>query len=399
MYLKNLISAISVLLALSFHASGMIETPEYRIETNQTVTAETWVLCTSAAPQGTFKNDLFIGAADQVSLDGTYEGNVWAGSAGATSAVTLNGVCKRNVRLAGYDVHINGIVEGNLTVSALYSITIGTNALIKGSIQLHCLNSIIQEGTIGGPAVFNSAKSVTINGPIMSDTNVNAPEIVLARKARIDGDLTYQSSRDLFPATGIISGKLKRVLPPSPYSLERAGRHAIAFFAAFLVGLPFLSLFPTTTALSTLLIRKSPLKCILVGFIALFALPFLGMISISSAFGLPLGALILISWGALIYLSRIVVGLIIGTVILRSGNASAGRLLLSLAVGLAVIYTLTFIPSTIGLIAQMAVIWIGSGALLLTLSQRRRMAVKFAGQVGKIEETLNSKNNTTTEEL
>ncbi|NLX25713.1 MAG: hypothetical protein GXY61_07110 [Lentisphaerae bacterium] len=397
MYLKNLISTISVLFALSFHAFGLIQTPEYRTETNQTVTAETWVLCTSAAPQGTFKNDLFIGAANQLTLDGTYEGNVWAGSAAST--VTLNGVCKRNVRLAGSDVHINGIVEGNLTVSALYSITIGTNALIKGSVQLHCLNSIIQEGTIGGPAVFNSAKSVTINGPIMGDTNVNAPEIVLARNARIEGNLTYQSSRDLFPATGIISGKLKRVLPPSPYSLERAGRHAIAFFAAFLVGLPFLSLFPTTTALSTLLIRKSPLKCILVGFVALFALPFLGMISISSAFGLPLGALILISWGALIYLSRIVVGLIIGTVILRSGNASAGRLLLSLLLGLAVIYTLTFIPSTIGLIAQMAVIWIGSGALLLTLSQRRRMAVKFAGQVGKIEETLNSKNNTTTEEL
>lgn len=397
MYLKNLISAISILLALSLHASGMIQTPEYRTATNQTVTAETWVLCTSAAPQGTFKNDLFIGASDQVSLDGTYEGNVWAGS--ATSAVTLNGVCKRNVRLAGNDVHINGIVEGNLTVSALYSITIGTNALIKGSIQLHCLNSIIQEGEIGGPAVFNSAKSVTINGPIMSDTQVNAPEIVLARNAQIEGNLTYQSSRDLFPATGIISGKLKRILPPSPYSLERAERHAIAFLAAFLVGLPFLSLFPTTTALSTLLIRKSPLKCILVGLVALFTLPFLGMIGISSAFGLPLGALILISWGALIYLSRIVVGLIIGTVILRSGNSSAGRLLLSLLLGLTVIYTLTFIPSTIGLIAQIAVISMGSGALLLTISQRRRIAVKSAGQVGKIEETLNSKNNTTTEEL
>lgn len=397
MYLKKFIFSVFILLTLSFRAAGMIQTSEYRTETNQTVTTETWVFCTTAAAQGTFDDDLFIGAASQIMLDGTYNEGVWAGSSSAK--VTFTGTSEKNVRLAGIDVSIDGTIEGNLNVWAGNSIVIGTNAVIKGSVQLHSVNSIINEGSIGGPATFESLKSVTINGPIFGDVEINSPDIVLPKRAHIAGNLTYLSNQDLFPAEGVVDGKLTRLKTPSPYSLDRLKAHGIAFLAAFFVGLPFLSLFPTTTALGTLLIRKSPFRCLLVGFIAFFALPFLGMIGIVSAYGFPLSALLFGSWGALIYISRIIAGLIIGTIILRSGNTSAGRLLLSLAAGLAVIYALFFLlPGIVGITIQMAIVWMGSGALLLTISQRRRMAVQFANQSSKTE-TLNNKKNTTTEEL
>jgi cytoskeletal protein CcmA (bactofilin family) len=391
MYLKKLIFTLPALLALTLHADGMIQTDEYQIATNQTVTAETWVMCNTAAAQGTFEDDLFIGAITQIALNGTYKENVWVGSLSAK--VTMNGTCERNVRLVGKDVSIDGTIEGNLIVWAFNSIVIGTNAVIKGSVQLHSgVNSIICEGSIGGPATFESLKSVTINGPVFGDVEITSPDIVLPKNAHIAGNLTYLSNRDLFPPEGVVAGKLTRLKTPSPYSLDRLKVHAISFIAAFFVGLPFLSLFPTTTALGTLLIRKSPFKCLLVGFIAFFALPFLGMIGIVSAYGLPLGALLFVSWGVLIYISRIIAGLIIGTVILRSGNTTAGRLLLSLAAGLVVIYVLFFLLPGVGMALQMVIIWMGSGALLLTISQRRQMVAQFSNQINS-----NNKDNTTEE--
>jgi hypothetical protein len=172
--------------------------------------------------------------------------------------------------------------------------------------------------------------------------------------------------------------------------------HALWFFAAFLVGVPFIATFPMTAAMASLLARKSPMKCLAVGFIASFVLPVLGLMSISSLVGLPLGALILASWGILVYVSRIIMGLMIGTLILKSGTASIGRVLISMASGLAVIYLATLIPS-IGLPVQMTVAWMGMGALLLALLQKRRLIIQIPDELKHLEELRNKQNNTTEE--
>ncbi|MBN2685302.1 MAG: hypothetical protein JXR40_08480 [Pontiellaceae bacterium] len=393
MYLKKLIFTLPIILALALHADGMIQTFEYQTETNQTITAETWVICANANAQGTYENDLLVGAVAQINLDGNYKENVWAAS---QSRVDLKGTFGKNVRLIGTDVRINGTIEGNLIVSALNTIIIGTNAVIKGEVQLQSFNSIIQEGRIEGSVVIRTPRSATINGLILGNVDISslnqaefnlyAPDIVIAGNAQIGGDLTYTANSDLFPREGAVAGKLKRIPPASPYSLSRLGNKGTAFVAALLVGIPFLSLFPTTTALGMLLIRKSPFKCMLVGVIACVALPYLGIIGISSAMGRPLGALLFVSWGILIYISRILAGLILGTVILRSANTSAKQLLLSLTLGLAVIYALVFISPAIGSIIQITMVCMGSGGLLLTISQRRRMVVKLSQGSKKLEE-------------
>jgi hypothetical protein len=277
------------------------------------------------------------------------------------------------------------------------TVVIGTNTTIGGNARL-IGNSVVMEGTAKGNVSINSARTVTLGGRMENDVKVVSPDIFFTAGARIDGNLAYTSSQELLPADGVVAGDLQRVTPkePSLVSADRMKSHAMWLFAAFLVGVPFITLFPMTTAMASLLARKSPLKCLAVGFAASFLLPIFGLMSISSIIGLPLGALILASWGILVYISRIIMGLMIGALILRSGNTSIGRVLLSMASGLALIYLATLMPS-IGLPVQMAVVWMGMGALLLALMQKRRLIIQIPEELKHLEELKNKQNNTTEE--
>lgn len=397
--MKFRFSAILIFTALSIRAGavGLVITNNYVVSPDQTVPTETWVFSGSASPDGTFENDLLIGSAEALTLEGTYMGNLWGGASLLQSDVNLNGVCERNVRLAGLNVRVNGTIKGNLAVFALNSIMIGTNAVIEGDIQLNGVSTIVQEGRIGGSADISSKQRITLAGTIQGDARVVAPEVVLPDNARIGGSLTYLSLNELIPAEEVVGGKLVHQEPESLYSLARMQIHAAWFLAAFMAGIPFLSLFPMTTAMASMLARKSPLKCLLVGFVTFFALPILALIGIQSIFGFPLGALILVAWGVMVYLSRIVMGLMIGTLILRSGATSVGRVLLSMLTGLAFIYIFTFIPSGIGVMVQLLVIWIGSGSLLLALIQKRRLIIQVPEELKQLETLKNEQNHPTEE--
>lgn len=381
------------LLSISAHATDFLVTNTYVVAADQTVSKETWVIANSIQADGVFANDLFAASSTNMSLNGTYEGNVW-GAVGTTA--TLEGACRRNVRLAGQTLRIEGTIDGNLMAMG-NNVIIGTDASIAGDARL-IGSSVVIEGAVMGNVSINSARTVTLSGRMEGDVKVVSAEIILSPSARIAGNLDYSSSQELIPADGVVGGKLERVTPQAPplFSAERAKAHILWFFAALLVGVPFITAFPMTTAMASLLARKSPLKCLAVGFIASFLLPIFGMMSISSIIGLPLGALILASWGILVYVSRIIMGLMIGTLILKSGNASIGRVLMSMSSGLAVIYFATLIPS-IGLPVQLTVVWMGMGSLLLALLQKRRLIIQIPEELKHLEKLRNKQNNTTEE--
>ena len=389
----SFVIALVCLVSVSIHAAEFLTTNAYVVTAEQAVSDEVWVVANSVQADGSFGNDLFAASGTDMSMNGTYEGNLWAA---AGMAATLNGECRRNVRLTGQTLRIGGRIDGNL-IAMGNTVIIATNTTIGGNARL-IGNSVVMEGMVKGKVSINSARTLTLGGRMESDVKVVSPDIFFTAGARIDGNLSYTSSQELLPAEGVVAGDLQRVTPETPplMSFDRAKSHAMWFFAAFLVGVPFIALFPMTTAMASLLARKSPLKCLAVGFVASFLLPIFGLMSISSIIGLPLGALILASWGILVYVSRIIMGLMIGALILKSGNTSIGRVLLSMASGLAVIYLATLMPS-IGLPVQMAVVWMGMGALLLALMQKRRLIIQIPEELKHLEELKNKQNNTTEE--
>lgn len=370
--------------ALGFHvrAADFVATNAYQTTATQTFSDEQWVLAGIAETEGLFKNDLFISSGGQLALNGTYEGNVWGLAGGGT---TLGGRCDRNVRLAGKSVRIDGPVGGNVMAMA-ETIIMTTNAAIGGNADL-VGNSIILEGHIKGNASISSARVVTMGGAIGGHVKVAAPDILFSRDLHIGGDLSYTADKELLPDEGVVGGTLERVFPQSPplFTTERLASRAMWFLAAFLVGLPFIALFPMTTAMASQLVKKAPLKCLLAGLLASGALPILGIMCASSIIGIPLGVLVLASWGAMLYLSRIIMGLVLGTLILRTTGTSIGRILLAMALGLGLIYLATIVPS-VGVPVQMAVAWMGMGALILAMLQKRRLIIQVPQELHQLEE-------------
>ena len=392
MHLKKTATALFALLTVSANASPFVKADKYTVKQDQVIANEQWVSSNTAKTEGVFKNDLFISSNSELILAGTYEGNIWGFSGTETE---VNGSCLRNVRLAGQTIRMDGAVQGNLMAMA-NTISIGTNAVVSGDARLKG-TQIIVEGSITGNLDVTALQTVTISGQIAGNAMVTAPEIILADDARITGNLTYTTSKELIPADGVVTGTLRRVLPESAFSAARIQRHVLFFLAALLTGVTFISLFPMTTAMASLLVRSAPLKCMSVGLLSLIFLVVFALIGIYSVIGLPLGLVTLASCGIMLYTSRIIVGLMLGTLILKSGNTSAGRVLLSMTVGLAVIYGLTFIPSGIDQMVQFIVACTGVGALLLALLQKRRLIIKVPEELKQIEALKNQQSKPTEE--
>ncbi|VGO21800.1 bactofilin family protein [Pontiella sulfatireligans] len=382
------IFGLLAVLALPVRAAEFLATNAYRVAESQTVADEQWVLAGTAEAEGRFQNDLFISSGGALLLNGTYEGNVWGASGLAAS---MDGHCLRNVRLAGKTVRIDGHVAGNVMAMA-ETVILGTNAVVEGNVRL-IATSVIQEGLVKGNAAITSARTATLGGTIKGNVKIVAPEVFFARDAQIDGNLAYTANKELVPAAGVVAGAIERQLPKAEplFSKERLYSRAMWFLAAFLAGVPFIALFPMTTAMAAQLARTSAWKCLLVGMLATAALPFLAIMCASSIVGIPLGGLILAVWGILIYVSRFTMGLVVGTMILRSVGTSIRHVLLTMALGLAVIYLATVFPP-IAVPAQMAVAWMGTGALLLALLQKRRLIIQVPQNLKKLEELKNEAN-------
>ena len=130
MRLKLPLLGILTALALQAQAAEFISTNLYVVAKDQVVADEQWVLAGISEIEGTFKNDLFITSGNPLLLNGTVEGNIW-GAAGVEA--NLAGECKRNVRLTGKTVRIDGTIGGNLMALA-ETIIIGTNAVVGGNV-------------------------------------------------------------------------------------------------------------------------------------------------------------------------------------------------------------------------------------------------------------------------
>jgi hypothetical protein len=267
------------------------------------------------------------------------------------------------------------------------TILIAPGASVGGNLKL-LGNSIVVEGQVAGDVSITSTRMVTLGGTIEGNVEIIAPDILFSRETRLLGNLTYTAAKEIVPPEGVVSGTLERRTPDAPpvFSSGRAVSHFMWFIGALMAGIPFITLFPMTTAMASQLARTKTWKCLLVGFLAFGAMPIFGVVCISSVIGVPLGILIMPSWGTLFYLSRIIMGLMLGTLILRPDTgASVSRILLAMALGLGIIYFATFFPS-IGFTVQLAVGWIGMGSLLLALLQKRRLIIQVPQELKHIEE-------------
>lgn len=370
--MRNILIA---LLLLPLFATAFTIKNQYIIPAEQQIEDEQWVLATIAQPDGIFLNDVSILCANPLSFTGTYEGNV-NGIAGMETVVS--GTAKRNVRITGKVVRIEGSIEGNLMILA-DTVTISNTASIGGTVRLIADKAIL-EGSIGGDLHITAGTLLTLDGTIAGNAHIKARETLIADGLRVAGDFTYRTDQILLIDPAQVGGTiLKENTSPavSPFSIAQLKSRSLWLVAAFISGALYLLLFPGQAAHATHLIFSAPLKCSLIGFLASGVLPIIGVFCLTSLVALPTGLLMLGLWGAWVYLSQIITACLIGILLLKLRGAEAGKLLLASAIGLLLLSLIGLIPG-LGVPIQAVSLWLGMGAILQAIFLKRSETVMLA---------------------
>lgn len=351
-----------------------IQTNQYVLATNETLSAELWLSAGRIMLAGQAQDDLFLlGASDTMKADGTNgvvtlagecRNDVWA----LGNIVELSGQVRDHARFLARTVTVSGtITRGALLMGAAVHLT-GTSRL--GGDTLLMGENLVAEGDVRGQLTL-LGQNVTLAGTFATNVHVMAQDIVVLPGTRIDGNLAYRSAKELILDKDVkLGGKLIR--EPMPVStsggflsfLQSVAMQLWLFAAALAVGAIFFWLCPQVGRQAVARLTTSFWKCLLVGFFVLALSPIICFLAAISLVGLPFSLLVMAGVGILMYLSKLVVAVFIGRLGLL-GRRSI-RFVWSFFLGLLLLY-IGVGTGVVGVIIWFIIVCAGTGSLVLTL--------------------------------
>jgi len=366
---RPLITALIILVCMGSlaHAVRFATTNQFIVPEGETYNEELWLLSDSIDISGVTRDEIFALSAT-TTLSGILESDVWI----AGEQIVFVGEARQHVRFLGKTVRINAAIDKSLMAGA-NSVALHADSIIKGDATL-LGETVLVEGKIRGN-VRIIAQSVTINGQIGGNLHILAEDIVIMPNSEIGGNLTYTSSSDLVLDNKVIlHGELikKNVestqLPKKPKSFNAIVTLQIFFYlCALIVALPFVGIFPRFTGRAVRILRQSMWKSMLVGVIAFCLIPMAAFFAMITVIGMPLSLIMLSLYGILLYLSKVIVALVIGGIILRRrGPQPFMRVFTALSLGLIALYTITALPY-VGVSLTLITMITGLGALILAI--------------------------------
>ena len=327
--------------------------------------------------------DLYL-FAQSLSIDGTLDGDLicWVQTGSITGTVTedvnlfaqvltIDGVVEDDVRLFAQNLYINGTVKGEALILAA-NVFIGKNAVIEGDALVAC-GTASMDGTIGGDArlvggTVSMTGTIDGNAEIMTDGGVT-----LGNEASIGGDLHYSSPVEIEFQQGVVSGTISFDAPEEdevsadvdfgiPSFLGFIIR-LLQFIGAVIVGSILVAFTRKHAKRTANTIRTRPMQSLGIGFVAFILAPIIAIIALVLIVTAPLSWILTLGFLIGIYIAKFYVAIWLGDLILRRSDRTDVSPILSMIVGLAILYIITAIP-IVGTLAMFVIIFFGLGALL-----------------------------------
>jgi len=365
-----------LLSATNTQAIEFIQTEQFITETNGVLREEIWVSAQTINLGGEASNDLFA-FASTIDLNGIFHGDTW----GCGDTISTHGIFRNDLRVASRTTQISGTLYGSL-VAVGETVKIERTAILYK--DLLCLGgNVVIEGLVEG-SVRIMAQQVTLGGQIDGDVSIVAQDIVILPGTILNGNLTYTAPNELVPPpSALLGGELTRTFEAAPakqlFKPNLVG-HFLFGIAALVTGLVFTGLFPRYSGGAFVALRDSRGFCMLIGFVALFMLPVTSFILLFTFVGLPLSILLSLFYLILLYLSKLVVALWIGSTILRRRELTKRTAAGPLALGLLIIYALTSVAAA-SLLINILIAILGLGALLLALFKKPVLVIQTPNAV------------------
>ena len=364
---KIFLPIIAVIAFVVLILSLSVQAAEYRTSGSVTVPGDEIVA-----------DDLFI-SGNNLQIDGVVEGDVYA----AGQQITLNGTIEGDLIVAGSNITIAGDIEGSLRAAGQNLNIISAN--IGGGVSFFGANlSSSSESTIGNGVLFfgNSAtlsgeiahgitamsSSMTIDGAVGTDSSISAERLTINDRADIAGNIEYRSDRDARIEDGaVVSGDIVNIGDFKNYELGmQISRYMFSvwsFLAALVTGFVLILIARKPLRETAEVIGARPTQSFFWGLLVLIVTMPLGGLLIASVFGIPLGLLLWASFWAALYLSKFIVSIYIGKLLLvRFTKQKRPRTLHSFLAGLPLLYLINLMP-VVTIFVSFTVACFGLGAI------------------------------------
>lgn len=220
--------------------------------------------------------------------------------------------------LAGNELIINNNVDKDLFIAGNKIVinketNIGKDLFIAG-------NDVIINNNINGN-IFVAAKNIEINSEIINgDVNLAASNINISNNTSIKGTLSYNKSSIFHSGNNIKDIKEYGDTKNKKISyISKIKSIFISILSLIIVGILMNYLFPGLFD-SIKKINKDYINIIWNGFIMLFLIPIISLLSLITIIGIPIGIISVLIYGILIYTSTIIAGSKLGNMISKNEN-------------------------------------------------------------------------------
>ncbi len=294
--------------------------------------------------------------------------------------LTVAGKVGKDLDARGANCDVPGTVGGDLDAKC-GTVTLPSGSHVVGDASLYA-GQINMDGAIDGDLTAEGGQ-LSLSGTVGKDASLRADLLKVDPKARIAGNLSYDSR---VPPTvdekTVVGGTIDREHKIHVHvDRHRSIAGSIAWWLLRLV----LSLL---LGLAALALARKPGEAVLaaagsdflrnlgVGFLAFIVVPVAAVVSCILIVTIPLAAAVLLLYVLAVFLARVPVGVVAGRFILTRLGRPAPSVNMSYTVGIVALYVVFAIP-VIRVIAGFACVFLGLGAMVMGIRdwrQSRRQA-------------------------
>ena len=355
-----------------------VESGDYKLEKETVIDDDLFVAAANVTIDGEVKGNLYVGSGS-LNISGKVAGSVYAGS----------GVVSLDKAQIGQDLVVGaGTVQlresklGGSLIAGAGTIVVDEKSEIGGGVTAG-IGSLSLGGKVGR-GVTVGAGSITLNADIAKEIQVSSGNLTVGSSAKLNGDLTYLSSKEAsIDAKAQVNGTVKKLTPDSQNAKDTAfkvgslklgligqsinfGFTLWSLLGALLIGILLVYLFPKPILEIAENITQEPLKTFGIGLLALALFPMIFFLLLITVIGIPLAFILLLALALLCFLAKFLVAVIFGAALFDLIEKKDINLYLKMIVGLVAYYVLVSVPF-LGWFVRIVVCLLGIGAVLRRL--------------------------------
>lgn len=349
---------VGVLVALALLAAGLAPSREARaaewlfgpnpsFPAGQTLEDDLYVFGGTATIDGDVSRDLIV-AGGTVTISGTVGGNL--NVAGGT--VTVNGPVRGTVRVAGGSLTLTAPIGWDLVVAG-GNVEVGREARVGHDLVIGG-GSVTVDGNVGRD-IRGSAGTLSIDSTVGRNVVIDVNDrLSLGPTANITGNLDYRGPTASVAAGARVQGTTTQRQPERRSTGDAVvswiGGLLLRLAWALVAGTALVLLLPKRVAGAASALRERPVVCVAWGAGLLLVVPLIVLVLLVTVVGVPVALILAGAYAAALYLSQVIVGIALASLVLPRSVREVARVRLwaAMLAGVTVVVLVRLLPLPYG---------------------------------------------------